>query len=104
MRCTSAPARYRRGTSLPSTKPPLTVPEVGFYNETFESNSSRARLAGQPLKFKGVFAGLKADGKARRDMHGFVRNWNCTWLCEDCIWGFDFHALRHASKLNPHTR
>jgi hypothetical protein len=58
-------------------------PNVGFSDELF-TVCSRAKLAGKPLAFNACFAGLKSDGKARRDIHSFIRNYNSTWICESC--------------------
>ena len=60
-------------------------PELGFYQEEFPANSSRSRLKGQALAFRAAFAGLKTDGKARRETHEFVRHYGCTFLCESCF-------------------
>ena len=57
---------------------------TGFYGEAFNLNCSRARIAGKALAFKGCYAGFKSDGKARRDVHGFVRHYSCTYSCEEC--------------------
>ena len=56
-------------------------PARGFYNEPFAADCSRAKLVGKQLGYKAVFAGMKTDGKARREAQEFSSHYNCTWLC-----------------------
>jgi hypothetical protein len=57
-------------------------PTHGFYGEPL-TTGSRGRLAGKPLTWSACYAGMKADGKARRESHRFDRHYNSTWLCPD---------------------
>lgn len=47
----------------------------GFYGESFKAGSLRSEIADKCLRVRGAFAGLKSDGKARRDAHGFRRHY-----------------------------
>ena len=78
--------------------------ERGFYDEVFDPNCSRARLAGKPLTFKACFAGAKADGNARKEMHAFVRNYSCTWFCEECLAAQPFKNAPKATNYKDFRR
>lgn len=85
------------------------APTKGFYGEDFAGSCSRSRIQGRPLTFKSVFAGVKADGKAYRDMHLFTRHYGCTWFCQAIFVGTFRPPPRLAQRLlalkaNPRSK
>ena len=63
------------------------MPEKGFYNEDFDKSSLRANKAGDKIMgpWIPIFAGNKADGKARKQMHMFKRWWKTVEYCDSCL-------------------
>ena len=47
----------------------------------------RGLKAGQSMsgKYKGAFAGVKHDGKARKEVHLFRRYYQCMFICDSCF-------------------
>ena len=62
------------------------MPRKGFYNEDFDKSSLRAKMAGGSIMgpWIPIFAGNKADGKARKQMHLFKRWWKTVEYCDSC--------------------
>ena len=77
-------------------------PVVGFYKEDFDKKEKRFQLRGQPLAggFRVVFAGFKADLKARRESHFFSRHPQCMFICDECM---ATQAFKRAPKALNYT-
>ena len=60
-------------------------PYRGMYGELL--TGERAKRAGQPIAgwHRGAFLGSKHDGKARREVHLFKRNYAATFCCDCCL-------------------
>ena len=69
------------------------APVKGFYGEDFPRGSFRAQLAGSVLArgYKGIYFSMKADLKARKEMHQFRAWYQCTRMCDLC----------HAEQFQP---
>ena len=61
------------------------APFYGFYGELL--SGARAQLAGCLLAggWCATFAGLKNDGKARKEIHFFKRHYSATYCCDSCL-------------------
>ena len=77
------------------------LPETGFYDEKFNTNSVRYKNRGQAIMgdYVGVFAGSKCDGKARIELHNFKRWWKTKHMCDSCMATNPQYKGDHAYKL-----
>ena len=77
-------------------------PERGFHGEYFEPDEIRSGLSKQPLagKWRGCFAGLKTDGKARRETNLFLQHAQATFICDSC---YAIQEFKHAPEVLNYT-
>jgi hypothetical protein len=58
-----------------------------WYNAPFVEGTLRHNRRGTYFAegFGGIFAGIKGDRKARKEVHRFQRNYASTFICERCV-------------------
>ena len=63
-----------------------TCPLVGYYGEEFKPGTPRFDMRGQPVAgtWRFAFAGWKGDLKARAETHMHARNYQATFICDQC--------------------
>lgn len=59
-------------------------PSEGYYGEPMDG-AFRSALAGKELQWLGIYIGNKADGKGRKELHKFARNFATMFVCERCL-------------------
>ena len=71
-------------------------PPKWYMHQDFDKASARYQRRGQLLAdgFGAVFTGIKGDRKSRKEVHGFARNYHCTFKCERCF------AMSPTTKLS----
>jgi hypothetical protein len=74
-------------------------PTRGFYNEVLSGH--RAHLAGQKMQYTAAFLGIRADSKARAEVHNCHRWYQTSFCCDLCLASQPFkHADRRLTYLD----
>ena len=80
---------------------------------TADYNGAKSSFAfsGETLSLRGSYVGIRADWKARRDLHHCVRHYGCNRICDRC-WAckphvdaaFSYHDVTCEFDEDPETR